>query len=157
MCRPKFIDLSENNGIPYLELRKSWHPSLITRVSSYITNDIIIGKTNNNKSFESSIVITGPNMGGKSTLLRQSCVSIILAQMGCYVPAESCIMTLTDRIFTRIGARDKYKTLFIIESLKERVLSLSKWKKLKQLLTMQQLTLWLLWMNLVEEHRLKME
>ena len=42
-------------------------------------------------------------MGGKSTLLRQTCIAIILAQIGCYLPAKSCRMTLFDRIFTRIG------------------------------------------------------
>ena len=45
-------------------------------------------------------------MGGKSTLLRMSCVAILMAQLGCYVPAESCSLTPMDRIFTRIGASD---------------------------------------------------
>ena len=44
-------------------------------------------------------------MGGKSTLLRQVCVTVILAQLGCHVPASSCILTPVDRIFTRVGAR----------------------------------------------------
>lgn len=51
--------------------------------------------------------LTGPNMGGKSTLLRSSCSLAILAQVGCYVPAESYECELIDRIFTRIGASDK--------------------------------------------------
>ena len=46
-------------------------------------------------------------MGGKSTLMRQAGLTVILAQMGCYVPAESCRLTPVDRIFTRIGASDK--------------------------------------------------
>ena len=51
-------------------------------------------------------VLTGPNMGGKSTLLRQICIVAIMAQIGCYVPASQCEMTVVDRIFTRIGAND---------------------------------------------------
>ena len=46
-------------------------------------------------------------MGGKSTLLRQTAIAVILAQIGCYVPAAKCELTLVDRIFTRIGASDK--------------------------------------------------
>jgi DNA mismatch repair protein MSH6 len=52
------------------------------------------------------MLITGPNMGGKSTLLRQVCILVIMAQIGCYIPAESCRLTVADRIFTRVGARD---------------------------------------------------
>ena len=62
--------------------------------------------------------MTGPNMGGKSTLLRQVCIAVIFAQIGCYVPAKYCKMTLVDRIFTRIGAMDKLiegKSTFYIE------------------------------------------
>ena len=57
-------------------------------------------------------------MGGKSTLLRTSCLIIILAQMGCYVPAESCEFTIVDQIFTRVGASDKIlenKSTFFLE------------------------------------------
>ena len=57
-------------------------------------------------------------MGGKSTLLRQVCITAIIAQIGCYVPAKSCEMTLVDRIFTRIGASDKLierKSTFYVE------------------------------------------
>ena len=54
-----------------------------------------------------TLLLTGPNMGGKSTLLRQTCLIVILAQMGCKVPADSCIMTPVDRIFTRVGASDR--------------------------------------------------
>ena len=63
-------------------------------------------------------MLTGPNMGGKSTLLRQTCLAVIIAQIGCYVPAERCAMTLVDKIFTRIGASDKLlenKSTFFIE------------------------------------------
>ena len=102
MSRPKFITLEENNGLPYLNLEKSRHPCLSTRSHSFVSNDIKIGVNG-----KTSIVITGPNMGGKSTLLRQACICAIMAQIGCYVPAENCVMTVVDRIFTRIGAKDK--------------------------------------------------
>ena len=49
------------------------------------------------------MLLTGPNMGGKSTLLRAACCAVILAQMGCPVPAESAVISVTDRIFTRLG------------------------------------------------------
>merc|ERR1712151_935892 len=52
-------------------------------------------------------IYSGPNMGGKSTLLRQTCLLIILAQIGCYVPAVECEITPVDRIFTRLGASDR--------------------------------------------------
>ena len=57
-------------------------------------------------------------MGGKSTILRQVCISAIIAQIGCFVPAKKCVMSLVDRIFTRIGAIDKLlegKSTFFIE------------------------------------------
>ena len=62
--------------------------------------------------------MTGPNMGGKSTLLRQVCIAVIFAQIGCYAPAKFCKKTLADRIFTRIGAVDKLiegKSTFYVE------------------------------------------
>lgn len=49
------------------------------------------------------MLLTGPNMGGKSTLLRAACCAVILAQMGCPVPAELAVISITDRIFTRLG------------------------------------------------------
>jgi DNA mismatch repair protein MSH6 len=52
------------------------------------------------------VLLTGPNMGGKSTILRQTSIAVIMAQIGCYVFADKCIMTPVDRIFTRIGAQD---------------------------------------------------
>ena len=83
------------------------------RTPCFVPNDITLGKDG-----KSLIVITGPNMGGKSTLLRQVCTAAIFAQIGCYVPARSCVMTIVDRIFTRIGANDKLlegKSTFYVE------------------------------------------
>jgi DNA mismatch repair protein MSH6 len=107
-----------------LELRESRHPCLTAssrRNSSvqFIPNDVILGTEENPAAF---VLVTGPNMGGKSTLLRQTCIAVIMAQLGCYVAAQECRMTLVvsdivvvfqshfvekDRIFTRIGANDR--------------------------------------------------
>lgn len=65
-----------------------------------------------------ALLVTGPNMGGKSTLLRQTCLAVVLAQIGCYVPAEELEMTPVDRIFTRLGASDRIlegKSTFYVE------------------------------------------
>ena len=64
------------------------------------------------------MLITGPNMGGKSTLLRATALAVVLAQIGCYVTAESYTATLVDHIFTRIGATDQIltnKSTFFVE------------------------------------------
>ena len=64
------------------------------------------------------LLVTGPNMGGKSTLLRQTCLAVVLAQIGCFVPADSMKLTPVDRIFTRIGASDRIlegKSTFFVE------------------------------------------
>ena len=64
------------------------------------------------------MLLTGPNMGGKSTLLRTACLQVMLAQTGFFVPAESYRCEIIDRIFTRIGASDKLeegKSTFFIE------------------------------------------
>jgi DNA mismatch repair protein MSH6 len=103
MTRPKIFNLSDNNGLPYLQITRSRHPCISNLTRNFVPNDVLIGEEN-----RSTIVITGPNMGGKSTLLRQTAICAIMAQMGSYVPAESIEMTIVDRIFTRIGARDKY-------------------------------------------------
>ena len=78
------------------------HPILAERMknSRYIANDISMNRQ------ESILLITGPNMGGKSTYMRQTALIVILAQIGCYVPAKSVRMPVFDKIFTRIGASD---------------------------------------------------
>lgn len=65
-----------------------------------------------------ALLLTGPNMGGKSTLLRATCLAVVLAQVGCYVPASACQMTIVDRIFTRLGAQDRImagESTFMVE------------------------------------------
>lgn len=66
----------------------------------YIPNDIIMDKTTD------ILLITGPNMAGKSTYMRQCAITVIMAQIGCFVPCKSCIIPIFDKIFTRIGASD---------------------------------------------------
>ncbi|GBG81276.1 hypothetical protein CBR_g31950 [Chara braunii] len=65
-----------------------------------------------------TILLTGPNMGGKSTLLRATCLAVIMAQIGCYVSAERCTLSPVDAIFTRLGARDNIlagESTFMVE------------------------------------------
>jgi DNA mismatch repair protein MutS len=79
----------------------------------FIPNDLFF---DSDKQFIA--VITGPNMGGKSTYLRQAAVMVILAQMGSYVPAESAALSIVDRVFTRIGAADNLargRSTFMVE------------------------------------------
>lgn len=120
--RPQFVPLcSEGGGTeasahPFVSLKGAWHPCVHHTFSggSYIANDTSLGVETKPGTPEadgiaprSCMLLTGPNMGGKSTLLRQTCVAVILAQMGAYVPAEQCRMTPMDRIFTRVGASDR--------------------------------------------------
>ena len=122
MVRPSFIDPAENKYHSYLELRKMRHPGVVNTGVNFIPNDTVIGRRFDSQEHESEnpyvLLITGPNMGGKSTLLRQTAIAVILAQIGCYVPADKCIMTPIDRIFTRIGASDRIlegKSVFYVE------------------------------------------
>jgi DNA mismatch repair protein MSH6 len=86
--------------------------------SAYVPNDVVIGTKLGNGKSPAILLITGPNMGGKSTILRSTCIASIMAQVGCYVPADKCELTIVDRIFTRIGATDRIlenKSTFFIE------------------------------------------
>jgi DNA mismatch repair protein MSH6 len=73
-----------------------------------IPNDLSLGGVTQDGAYlPSMLLLSGPNMGGKSTLLRQTCLITVLAQVGCWVPADSCALTPVDRIFTRVGASDR--------------------------------------------------
>ena len=91
-------NLTEEKTIKMLECR---HP-VVEQVmkEKYIPNDIIMDKTTD------ILLITGPNMAGKSTYMRQCAITVIMAQIGCFVPCKSCTMPIFDKIFTRIGASD---------------------------------------------------
>ena len=80
---------------------------------NYIANDV---QLDNNK--QQIIILTGPNMSGKSALLRQTALIVLMAQMGCFVPAESAKIGLVDKIFTRVGASDNIssgESTFMVE------------------------------------------
>eukprot|EP01132_Coremiostelium_polycephalum_P002786 gene2786-3461_t len=94
---------------PTVELAQSMKSS-----GSFISNDCHIDEDKNSRMW----LITGPNMGGKSTFLRQNAMIIILAQMGCFVPAESAEIGVTDAIFSRVGASDDLsndRSTFMVE------------------------------------------
>ncbi|NQV01440.1 MAG: DNA mismatch repair protein MutS, partial [Bacteroidia bacterium] len=79
----------------------------------YITNDVYL-----DDKTQQIIMLTGPNMSGKSALLRQTALIVLMAQMGCFVPAESAELGLTDKIFTRVGASDNIssgESTFMVE------------------------------------------
>jgi len=95
-----------------LEVQRGWHPLTVPpALSSAAAGAATAGRIACN-SFTLGgrsaplMLLTGPNMGGKSTFLRLACVMAILAQMGCYVPASQCTLTPVDHIFTRIGSND---------------------------------------------------
>ena len=82
-----------------IHLRKSRHPVVEKLESRFVANDIIINEGE-------MMIITGPNMSGKSTLMRQVALISLMAQIGSFVPAEEAILGIVDRIFTRVGAYD---------------------------------------------------
>ena len=86
-----------------------------TREGRFIANDLYLNAAEDGPSL---LLITGPNMGGKSTYLRQAAMLVLMAQMGCFVPAESLRFGLVDRIYTRIGASDNVargRSTFMVE------------------------------------------
>uniref|UniRef100_A0A8C4PYB2 DNA mismatch repair protein n=1 Tax=Eptatretus burgeri TaxID=7764 RepID=A0A8C4PYB2_EPTBU len=109
MCRPT-VKLSKKR-MPWLELRESRHPCVFRGAfgDDFIPNDILIGVEDADEGLSPArcVLVTGPNMGGKSTLMRQAGLTIVLAQLGCFVPAESCFLSPVDRVFTRLGASDR--------------------------------------------------
>ncbi|TYB95431.1 MAG: DNA mismatch repair protein MutS [Kosmotoga sp.] len=93
-CRPLFTKERK------MYLKNSRHPVVENYVSDFVSNDIYFDKEN------SFYILTGPNMSGKSTFIRQVALNVVMAQMGSFVPAEDAVMPVYDRVFTRIGARD---------------------------------------------------
>lgn len=111
-CIPEILPSSAAEK-PILVIKDGIHP-LIKNIDSFVPNDAELG-TNNNSHV---LILTGPNMGGKSTLMRQIALLIIMAQMGCHVPASEMKLSLVDRVFTRIGAHDDIMTsnsTFLVE------------------------------------------
>jgi DNA mismatch repair protein MutS len=105
---------------PLIEAVAARHPVIEqwmeeTREGRFIPNDLFLNAANDGPSL---LLITGPNMGGKSTYLRQAAMLVLLAQMGSFVPAESLRFGLVDRIYTRIGASDNVargRSTFMVE------------------------------------------
>ena len=107
--------LNENN---YIDIEEGFHP-VVKEVANkeYINNDIKMDETTQ------TLLITGPNMSGKSTYMRQLAITVILAQMGSFVPAKKANLPIFDAIYTRIGASDDLvsgESTFMVEMLEAR-------------------------------------
>lgn len=104
----------EDNDV--LNIRQGRHPVIEKQLpvgEKYIANDVMLDSEN-----QQIIIITGPNMAGKSALLRQTALITLLAQIGCFVPADSAHIGLVDKIFTRVGASDNIsvgESTFMVE------------------------------------------
>jgi len=104
----------EDNHV--LEIKDGRHPVIEKQLSvdtPYIANDVYLDTDS-----QQIIMITGPNMSGKSAILRQTALIVLLAQMGCFVPASSVRMGVVDKIFTRVGASDNIsmgESTFMVE------------------------------------------
>ncbi|KAF2436750.1 putative DNA mismatch repair protein Msh6 [Tothia fuscella] len=96
-CRPTFVN-DERTVVEFEELR---HPCMLTNVADFIPNDIRLGGDAPNID-----LLTGANAAGKSTVLRMTCIAVILAQIGCHLPCTSARLTPVDRIMSRLGAFD---------------------------------------------------
>ena len=99
------------DGKPCTNIMQGRHPCVEVTHSGgdFVPNDLSLGGAPVSGEIDESrvLLLSGPNMGGKSTLLRQTCLITILAQIGCFVPADECCLTPVDRIFTRLGASDR--------------------------------------------------
>ncbi len=112
-CRPRFVEISGE-----LEIIEGRHAvieqqELAGGSERFVPNDLYLNDTTHN-----ILLLTGPNMGGKSTYLRQTALIVILAQMGSFVPARSAKLSVVDRVFTRIGASDNLargRSTFMVE------------------------------------------
>ncbi len=105
--RPRFVDE------PCMRINQGRHP-VVEQVldTPFVANDLDLDDATR------MLIITGPNMGGKSTYMRQTALIVLLAHIGCFVPAASCELSLVDRIFTRIGSSDDLaggRSTFMVE------------------------------------------
>ena len=108
-------EISEDKSI---DIRDGRHPvieMLMPIGEQYVPNDVVLDTES-----QQIMMITGPNMSGKSALLRQTALIVLMAQMGCYVPASSAHIGIVDKIFTRVGASDNIsqgESTFMVEML----------------------------------------
>ena len=100
--RPLVTDSNE------LDIKEGRHPVLekILPMGKYVSNDLKLIADNHSETDAQFMVLTGPNMAGKSTYMRQNALIVILAQIGSYVPADAAKIGIVDKIFTRVGAVD---------------------------------------------------
>ena len=109
-CRP---ELDDGNVI---DIKEGRHPVIETQMAvgeQYVSNDIYLDRDN-----QQIVIITGPNMSGKSALLRQTALIVLMAQMGCYCPAKQAKIGIVDKVFTRVGASDNIssgESTFMVE------------------------------------------
>ena len=109
-CRPK---LNEGTTI---DIKEGRHPVIETQLplgEKYVSNNVYLDRDK-----QQIIIITGPNMSGKSALLRQTALIVLMAQIGCYCPAQSATIGIVDKIFTRVGASDNIssgESTFMVE------------------------------------------
>ena len=122
-CLTTFAEVAQNNGYRrpdintdgILDIREGRHPVVEKLITGerFVPNSIVMDNRENQV-----LIITGPNMAGKSTVLRQVALMTIMAQMGSFVPAEKANIAITDRIFTRVGALDNLsagQSTFMVE------------------------------------------
>ncbi len=106
----------ELNNSVVLDIKSGRHPVIERQMKpgeEYIANDVYLDDRS-----QQIIILTGPNMSGKSALLRQTALIVLMAQMGSFVPAESAVLGLTDKVFTRVGASDNIssgESTFMVE------------------------------------------
>jgi DNA mismatch repair protein MutS len=123
-CLLSFAELSKRHRYTKPKINESYelsikngrHPVIEQQLDvgeEYISNDVFLDREN-----QQIIMITGPNMSGKSAILRQTALIVLLAQMGCFIPAESASIGIVDKIFTRVGASDNIsqgESTFMVE------------------------------------------
>ena len=109
-CRPQI------NTSDVINIKEGRHPVIETQMTpgnEYISNDVFLDRNS-----QQIIIVTGPNMSGKSALLRQTALIVLMAQMGSYCPAKSAEIGIVDKIFTRVGASDNIssgESTFMVE------------------------------------------
>jgi DNA mismatch repair protein MutS len=117
-CRPHFDEAAKAEDVGDLEIVEGRHPvielqELAAGSERFVPNELFLDAATHN-----IVVLTGPNMGGKSTYLRQAALIVIMAQMGSFVPARAVRIGIVDRVFTRIGASDNLargRSTFMVE------------------------------------------
>jgi DNA mismatch repair protein MutS len=122
-CLLNFAEIADLNGYcrpelnveGYIHIEEGRHPVVEKMITAerFVPNSLVADNTQHQ-----ILIITGPNMAGKSTVLRQVALLVLMAHMGCFVPAKSASICITDRIFTRVGALDNLsqgQSTFMVE------------------------------------------